>query len=62
MEWAYRLIQEPRRLWRRNLDSPLFLFHVFLQKLRPPAFRHAVPGAVADKTDPSPQTTASNDE
>jgi N-acetylglucosaminyldiphosphoundecaprenol N-acetyl-beta-D-mannosaminyltransferase len=39
MEWAYRLIQEPRRLWRRNLDSPLFLFHVLFQKLRPPAFR-----------------------
>jgi len=25
MEWAYRLILEPRRMWRRNLDSPLFL-------------------------------------
>jgi N-acetylglucosaminyldiphosphoundecaprenol N-acetyl-beta-D-mannosaminyltransferase len=39
LEWVYRLVQEPRRLWRRNLDSPLFLFHVLLQKLRPPAFR-----------------------
>ena len=25
LEWAYRLLTEPRRLWRRNLDSPLFL-------------------------------------
>ena len=25
MEWAYRLMCEPRRMWRRNLDSPLFL-------------------------------------
>lgn len=25
MEWAYRLALEPRRMWRRNLDSPLFL-------------------------------------
>jgi N-acetylglucosaminyldiphosphoundecaprenol N-acetyl-beta-D-mannosaminyltransferase len=25
LEWAYRLATEPRRLWRRNLDSPLFL-------------------------------------
>jgi len=39
LEWAYRLAQEPRRLWRRNLDSPLFLFHVFLQKMKPPVFR-----------------------
>jgi N-acetylglucosaminyldiphosphoundecaprenol N-acetyl-beta-D-mannosaminyltransferase len=31
MEWAYRLSQEPRRMWRRNLDSPLFLSHVLLQ-------------------------------
>jgi exopolysaccharide biosynthesis WecB/TagA/CpsF family protein len=39
MEWAYRLVRAPGRLWKRNLDSPLFLFHVLLQKLRPPAFR-----------------------
>jgi N-acetylglucosaminyldiphosphoundecaprenol N-acetyl-beta-D-mannosaminyltransferase len=25
LEWAYRLATEPRRMWRRNLDSPLFL-------------------------------------
>jgi len=25
LEWAYRLATEPKRLWRRNLDSPLFL-------------------------------------
>lgn len=31
MEWAYRLTQEPRRMWRRNLDSPLFLSHVLMQ-------------------------------
>src|SRR4029078_13605177 len=22
VEWAYRLLMEPRRMWRRNLDSP----------------------------------------
>ena len=33
MEWAYRLVQEPRRLWRRNLDSPLFLFAVLRQRM-----------------------------
>jgi N-acetylglucosaminyldiphosphoundecaprenol N-acetyl-beta-D-mannosaminyltransferase len=25
LEWVYRLAQNPRRMWRRNLDSPLFL-------------------------------------
>lgn len=31
-EWAYRLIQEPRRLWRRYLiDNALFLGHLALQ-------------------------------
>jgi len=28
VEWAYRLACEPRRMWRRNLDSPLFLLAV----------------------------------
>jgi N-acetylglucosaminyldiphosphoundecaprenol N-acetyl-beta-D-mannosaminyltransferase len=31
VEWAYRLLTEPKRMWRRNLDSPLFLMHVMLQ-------------------------------
>jgi N-acetylglucosaminyldiphosphoundecaprenol N-acetyl-beta-D-mannosaminyltransferase len=31
-EWLYRLIQEPRRLWRRYLtNNPLFLWRIFLQ-------------------------------
>ena len=35
LEWLPRLIQEPRRLWRRNfVSSPLFLYKVFSQKLK----------------------------
>lgn len=34
LEWAYRLAHEPRRLWRRNLDSPLFLAAVIAQRMR----------------------------
>lgn len=30
----YRLSQEPRRLWRRNLDSPIFLMRVLVQLLK----------------------------
>lgn len=33
LEWAYRLAHEPKRLWRRNLDSPVFLYHVLKQRL-----------------------------
>ena len=29
LEWAYRLVQEPGRLWRRYaLGIPVFLYHV----------------------------------
>ncbi len=33
LEWAHRLLLEPRRMWRRNLDSPLFLGHVACQRI-----------------------------
>ena len=33
MEWAWRLLLNPRRMWRRNLDSPLFMMHVMKQAL-----------------------------
>lgn len=33
-EWTYRLVKEPRRLWKRYLSSnPLFVLLVILQKL-----------------------------
>lgn len=32
-EWAYRLMLEPRRMWRRNLDSPMFLAFVAAQAM-----------------------------
>jgi N-acetylglucosaminyldiphosphoundecaprenol N-acetyl-beta-D-mannosaminyltransferase len=34
LEWLFRLLQEPRRLWRRYLiDNPWFLFELCRQKL-----------------------------
>ena len=33
LEWAYRLIREPKRMWRRNLDSPIFLTKVLRQRI-----------------------------
>jgi N-acetylglucosaminyldiphosphoundecaprenol N-acetyl-beta-D-mannosaminyltransferase len=35
LEWLFRLVSEPRRLWRRYLvNNPWFLWLVFLQNLR----------------------------
>jgi N-acetylglucosaminyldiphosphoundecaprenol N-acetyl-beta-D-mannosaminyltransferase len=34
LHWAHRLVRNPRRLWRRNLDSPLFLARVAADRLR----------------------------
>ena len=34
MEWLFRLMQEPRRLWRRYLlGNPMFIFRVMLQRV-----------------------------
>lgn len=35
LQWLHRLAQDPRRLWRRNLDSPLFLARVLRQRYSP---------------------------
>lgn len=33
LEWLPRLLQEPRRLWRRNfISTPIFLWHVICRK------------------------------
>ena len=34
LEWAYRFIREPKRMLRRNLDSPVFLAGVLRQRFR----------------------------
>lgn len=32
LEWLWRFLNEPRKLWRRDLlDGPRFLFHVLLE-------------------------------
>jgi len=33
LEWLYRLLHEPRQLWRRNLYHPVFVYNVLLQRL-----------------------------
>ena len=32
LEWLYRLSKDPKRLWRRNLDSPVFLSKILYQR------------------------------
>lgn len=35
LEWLPRLVQEPRRLWRRMfVSAPIFLWHVVREKLK----------------------------
>jgi len=34
IEWAYRLAQEPKRMWRRNVNSFVFLARVLHQRVQ----------------------------
>jgi N-acetylglucosaminyldiphosphoundecaprenol N-acetyl-beta-D-mannosaminyltransferase len=45
LEWAYRLAHEPRRLWRRNIDSLLFLGLIADQLMLAPPAGKKQPGA-----------------
>jgi N-acetylglucosaminyldiphosphoundecaprenol N-acetyl-beta-D-mannosaminyltransferase len=40
LEWLFRLMSEPRRLWRRYLvNNPVFIWHVLLQTLHPQRYQ-----------------------
>lgn len=44
LEWFYRLLQEPKRLWRRYiLLNPIYLWNIFLQYLGLRKFPPAMP-------------------
>jgi N-acetylglucosaminyldiphosphoundecaprenol N-acetyl-beta-D-mannosaminyltransferase len=44
VEWLYRLLREPRRLWRRYLfGNTYFIYLVLRQKLLPHRFHHVQP-------------------
>lgn len=48
LEWFYRLVQEPRRLWRRYaVLNPLFCWHLLKQL--------ALPGRAANATETAPE-------
>jgi exopolysaccharide biosynthesis WecB/TagA/CpsF family protein len=52
MEWAYRICQEPGRMWRRYvLGNPLFLYRVWREALRDRADQ--APGSMAETFTPS---------
>ena len=35
LEWLPRLLREPRRLWKRNfISTPLFLYYVYVEKVK----------------------------
>jgi N-acetylglucosaminyldiphosphoundecaprenol N-acetyl-beta-D-mannosaminyltransferase len=50
LEWLARLVQEPRRLWRRYLlGNPLFLLRVLRQLLRKTTGKDSVKGLPQDR-------------
>lgn len=50
LEWAYRLTQNPRRMWRRNLDSPLFLSKIIYQRIKM-MLRQSHTGGIREKSE-----------
>jgi len=61
MEWAYRLLAEPKRMWRRNLDSPMFLSRVLGQAAAKRVARLAWwRNAPTPRPTPAPAVTAAN--
>jgi len=48
LEWAYRLIYNPKRMWRRNIDSPIFLSKVIWQRIRMASVQGHSQGKKAD--------------
>ncbi|MCG6942391.1 MAG: WecB/TagA/CpsF family glycosyltransferase [Thiohalocapsa sp.] len=54
LEWVYRLLQEPGRMWRRYvIGNPLFLYRVWRQMLSPERFA-LPPERVPATTEPTP--------
>jgi len=46
LEWAFRLLQEPRRMWRRYLTTNVeFMALAILERFRPSPALSAMPGA-----------------
>jgi N-acetylglucosaminyldiphosphoundecaprenol N-acetyl-beta-D-mannosaminyltransferase len=56
LEWAWRLASEPRRMWRRNLDSPRFLAQIVAQRLRRTLSRTPVVAMPSVRDIVAPQT------
>ncbi len=48
-QWLHRLIQEPRRLWRRNLWNATFLWHIAVQLMGQKKYEIGVPGAMKEE-------------
>jgi len=56
LEWAWRLAENPKRMWRRNLDSPLFLTKVFIQMFKSKFVARPAPEVLPEDTvSPKPE-------
>jgi len=52
LEWAWRLVQEPRRLWRRYLTTNLAFLTLLMRELLAPAPAPALPDAARPQLAP----------
>ena len=53
LEWLYRLLCEPRRLWRRYLLlNPVFSWRAVLQLVAPQALRDGMPDPAPEREKP----------
>jgi N-acetylglucosaminyldiphosphoundecaprenol N-acetyl-beta-D-mannosaminyltransferase len=58
LHWLHRLIQDPRRLWRRNLRNTAFLWHIALQMTGMRAYKTVTAAHRAEHTTLSMRQTA----
>ena len=47
LHWLHRLVQDPKRLWRRNLGNMAFLWHIALQLTGMKVYRLPMRTAIA---------------
>jgi N-acetylglucosaminyldiphosphoundecaprenol N-acetyl-beta-D-mannosaminyltransferase len=56
--WLHRLLQDPKRLWRRNVSNAAFLWHIALQLTGLKAYRLPARPAMSPRASPFPNKSS----
>ena len=59
-QWLHRLMQDPRRLWRRNLYNATFVWHIGLQLTGLRKYEMGMPQREGDRPMPQPASASSS--